>query len=130
MSTQYILGKRGPKGLLPGYDKQLRTQGGAFAKQLLEGCWRAFEGQYFDIWDPRRMVVARQSIHDDWWWTFWTGSDYGRLRRFASLLPKMLCLDRLPVVLGLDNSVGLAHSIANRVEGVGRPVELNVGMPR
>jgi len=77
MSTEYIFGKWDPKGLLPGYDKQLRTQGGAFAKQLLEGCWRAFEGQYFDIWDPSRMVVARQSIRDDWWWTFWTGSDYG-----------------------------------------------------
>jgi hypothetical protein len=23
------------------------------------------------------MVVARQSIQDDWWWTFWTGTDYG-----------------------------------------------------
>ncbi len=81
MSTQYIFGKWDPKGLLPNYDKQLRTQGRAFSKQLLEGCWRAFEGQYFDIWDPGRagkpMVVARQSIHDDWWWTFWTGTDYG-----------------------------------------------------
>ena len=27
MSTQYIFGKWDPKGLLPGYDKQLRTQG-------------------------------------------------------------------------------------------------------
>lgn len=81
MSTQYIFGKWDRKGLLPDYDKQLRTQGKAFSKQLLEGCWRAFEGQYFDIWEPGRegkpMVVSRQSIHDDWWWTFWTGSDYG-----------------------------------------------------
>ena len=23
------------------------------------------------------MVVARQLIQDDWWWTFWTGTDYG-----------------------------------------------------
>jgi hypothetical protein len=50
-------------------------------EQLLEGCWRAFEGQYFDIWEPGRagkpMVVARQLIHDDWCWTFWTGTDYG-----------------------------------------------------
>jgi hypothetical protein len=23
------------------------------------------------------MVVPRQSIKDDWWWTFWTGTDYG-----------------------------------------------------
>lgn len=23
------------------------------------------------------MVIARQLINDDWWWTFWTGSDYG-----------------------------------------------------
>ena|SRR5579859_752503 len=44
MSTQYIFGKWDPNGLLPKYDEQLRTQGQAFAKQLLEGCWRAFEG--------------------------------------------------------------------------------------
>jgi hypothetical protein len=41
----------------------------------------AFERQYFDIWDPNRqnkpMVIARQLIQDDWWWTFWTGTDYG-----------------------------------------------------
>jgi hypothetical protein len=52
-------------------DKQLWTQGRAFSKQILEGCWRAFEGQYFDYWDPARpgksMVVARQAIPDDWW---------------------------------------------------------------
>ena len=81
MSTQYIFGKWDPNGLLPNYDKQLRTQGRAFAKQLLEGCWRAFEGQYFNNWEPNRrgkpMVVPRQLIQDDWWWTFWTGSDYG-----------------------------------------------------
>jgi hypothetical protein len=81
MSTQYIFGKWDPNGLLPNYDKQLRTQGGAFAKQLLDGCWRTFEGQYFDIWQPTRpgtpMVVPRQSIRDDWWWTFWSGTDYG-----------------------------------------------------
>ena len=73
MSTQYIFGKWDPKGLLPNYDKQLR-QGRAFAKQLLEGCWRAFEGQYFNNWEPNRpgkpMVIARQLIQDDWWWTF------------------------------------------------------------
>jgi hypothetical protein len=42
MSTQYIFGKWDPKGLLPDYHKQLRTQGKAFSKQLLEGCWRAY----------------------------------------------------------------------------------------
>jgi hypothetical protein len=81
LTRQYIFGKWDPNGLLPNYDKQLRTQGQAFAKQLLDGCWRAFEGQYFDIWHPNRpgkpMVIARQLIHDNWWWTFWTGSDYG-----------------------------------------------------
>ena len=44
MSTQYLFGKWDPKGLLPNYDQQLRTQGRAFSKQLLEGCWRAFGG--------------------------------------------------------------------------------------
>lgn len=81
ITTQFIFGKWDPKGFLPNYDKKLRSQGRAFAKQLLEGCWRAFEGQYFDIWDPFReqnpMVSKRQLIEDDWWWTFWTGSDYG-----------------------------------------------------
>lgn len=81
ITTQYIFGKWDPKGLLPNYANKLRSQGKAFSKQLLEGCWRAFEGQYFDIWqpdrDPHPMVVVRQLIDDDWWWTFWTGSDYG-----------------------------------------------------
>jgi len=67
MSTQYIFGKWDPKGLLPNYDKQLRTQGRAFAKQLLEGCWRAFEGQYFNNWEPNRPVrnleISDVSVH-------------------------------------------------------------------
>jgi hypothetical protein len=56
---------------------------------LLEGCWRAFEGQYFNNWEPNRpgkpMVIARQLIQDDQWWTFWTGTDYGFPR--ASAIP-------------------------------------------
>lgn len=81
MTTQYIFGKWDPNGLLPDYGKQLQMQGSAFAKQLLEGCWRSFEGQYYDIWEPNRegapMVVPRQTILDKWWWPRWTGSDYG-----------------------------------------------------
>lgn len=80
-TTQYLFGKWDPKGLLPDYGASLDTQGGATAKALKEGCWRAFEGQYFDIWEPNRllkpMVVNRATIKDDWWWTFWTGTDYG-----------------------------------------------------
>src|SRR6185437_4515038 len=50
MTTQFIFGRWDPHGLLPDYDRQLRMQQGGIAKALLEGCWRSFEGQYFDIW--------------------------------------------------------------------------------
>jgi hypothetical protein len=40
LTTQYIFGKWDPNGLLPNYDKQLRTQGQGFAKQLLD-VWRS-----------------------------------------------------------------------------------------
>lgn len=80
-TTQYIFGKWDPKGLLPDYGASLDTQGGATAKALKEGCWRAFEGQYFDIWEPNRnekpMEVNFASVKHDWWWTSWIGVDYG-----------------------------------------------------
>jgi hypothetical protein len=40
LTTQYIFGKWDPNGLLPNYDKQLRTQGQGFSKQLLD-VWRS-----------------------------------------------------------------------------------------
>lgn len=81
MTTQYIFSRWDPDGLLPDYDRQLRMQSGGIAKALLEGCWRSFEGQYYDIWEPDRveapMVIPRQSIGDDWYWAHWIGADYG-----------------------------------------------------
>lgn len=81
MSTQFIFGRWDPKGLLPDYDRQLKMQQGGIAKALLEGCWRSFEGQYYDIWEPNRagapMVVKRQTIGEQYWWPFWVGVDYG-----------------------------------------------------
>ncbi|MGH9393133.1 MAG: hypothetical protein ACRD1E_03115, partial [Terriglobales bacterium] len=44
---------------------------------LLEGCWDVFEGQYFDHWDPERMVAKRATAAIEDWWTFWVGVDYG-----------------------------------------------------
>jgi hypothetical protein len=81
MTTQYIFSVWDPKGLMPDYGKQLLMQSGALAKALLAGCWRSFEGQYYDIWEPNResapMVVPRASIGDQYWWTHWVGADYG-----------------------------------------------------
>jgi len=81
MTTEYIFSLWDPNGLLPDYGKQLRMQSGGISKALLEGCWKSFEGQYFDIWEPNRagmpMVVPRQSIGDDYYWAHWIGCDYG-----------------------------------------------------
>lgn len=83
-STQYIFGKWDPHGLLPNYDKQLKTQSPANMKALLEGCWRQFEGQYFDMWDPKvgalkdgSMIVDRRTVQAPWWLAYWIGGDYG-----------------------------------------------------
>jgi len=81
MTTKFIFGRLTDHDLLPGYEKQVRMQSGANAKALLEGCWRAFEGQYFDIWEPNRagspMVVPRQTINDQYYWVHWIAADYG-----------------------------------------------------
>jgi hypothetical protein len=70
-------------------------QSPATAKALLEGCWKIFEGQYFDVWEPMRglvdgkmpengckpgcgpMVMNRRDIGEQWWWPRWGSSDYG-----------------------------------------------------
>ncbi len=59
------------------YLDSLASLPGVFRKALLEGCWDVYEGQYFDIWDPARMVVPRQSIPSQSWWPHWVGADYG-----------------------------------------------------
>ncbi len=59
------------------YAQSLATLPGAYRKALLEGCWDVYEGQFFDHWDPARMVVAREEIGERPWWPHWVGADYG-----------------------------------------------------
>lgn len=77
-SVSYILSYLREHALLgPGYAANLKMQSPGTAKALLEGCWKIFEGQYFDIFDPRRHVIKRQQVRDQWYWAHWTGTDYG-----------------------------------------------------
>jgi hypothetical protein len=98
-TTQFIPGHLGDheffgKGNVK-YKALLRMQRPATAKALEEGCWRAFEGQYFDVWEENRgismddlgnlvvptpdmrMVVPRSEIEAEYWWPHYTGTDYG-----------------------------------------------------
>ncbi|PWT80205.1 MAG: hypothetical protein C5B44_05720 [Acidobacteria bacterium] len=78
ISVSYILSYVRDHNLLgQSYISRLRMQNPALAKALLEGCWRQFEGQYFDIWDYNTMVVPVQLIPQNWWQAWWSGSDYG-----------------------------------------------------
>jgi hypothetical protein len=78
ISVAYILSSVRDHNLLgPGYVARLKMQRPAVAKALLAGCWRLFEGLYFDIWDPDRMVVPIQKIPQEWWQSWWVGADYG-----------------------------------------------------
>lgn len=78
MTTQFIFSRLADHNLLgEKYVRNVRMQHAATADALLAGCWRAFEGQYFNIWQPARMVVPRQSIGEKWYWNFWVGADYG-----------------------------------------------------
>jgi hypothetical protein len=78
MSTQFIFSKVTDHGLLgEKYIRNIRMQHAATAEALLAGCWRAFEGQYYDIWDRNTMVVKRQTVGDKWYWEHWVGADYG-----------------------------------------------------
>ena len=78
MSTQFIFSKVTDHNLLgERYIRNIRMQHAATAEALLAGCWRAFVGQYYDIWDENAMVVPRQSIRDKWYWEHWVGADYG-----------------------------------------------------
>lgn len=77
-TTSFIPGRIADHCLLgDSYRESLASLPGAFRKALLEGCWDVYEGQYFDIWDPRRMVLPRASIPAQSWWPHWVGADYG-----------------------------------------------------
>lgn len=77
-STCFIPGRVVDHDLLGAdYLDSLESLPGAFRKALLDGCWDVYEGQYFDIWQPDRMVVKRQQIRTEPWWPHWVGADYG-----------------------------------------------------
>lgn len=77
-STAFIPGRLTDHNLLGSrYIQQLRMQNPATAKALLAGCWEIFEGQYFDVWDARKMVRQWQGIGYEWWWPHWISCDYG-----------------------------------------------------
>lgn len=78
LSIAYILSSVRDHNLLGAqYVARLKMQKPATAKALLAGCWRLFEGLYFDIWDYNTMVVPIQKIPQEWWQSWWVGADYG-----------------------------------------------------
>src|SRR6266702_582925 len=44
---------------------------------LLEGCWEAFEDQYFDCFSLADHVIEREAVSARNWWPYWVGMDYG-----------------------------------------------------
>lgn len=80
-TTQFIPGRvsdhnfYGPQGI--DYRKRLAGLPDALADALMNGCWAAFEGQFFNTWDEKRMVVPYSSIKPGPGWPFWVGIDYG-----------------------------------------------------
>lgn len=77
-TTCFIPGRIHDHSLLgASYLETLAGLPGAFRTALLEGCWAAYEGQYFDNWDPARMVIRRSDVQDEGFWNCWVGADYG-----------------------------------------------------
>jgi hypothetical protein len=61
-TTQFIFSRVTDHNLLgKAYVDNIRMQSAATAEALLAGCWRAFEGKYYDIWEPSVMFVPRDS---------------------------------------------------------------------
>lgn len=60
-------------------NKKLRGLPKKLQEALLKGCWEAFEGQYFDIFDVNRHVASNAEIQDlvQPWWPLWVSIDYG-----------------------------------------------------
>jgi phage terminase large subunit len=59
----------------PGYRKRLAAQGEVTSKQLLEGDWDAFEGQYFPEWNRDIHIVSPFEVPK--WWKGFRSLDYG-----------------------------------------------------
>lgn len=76
--TAFVPGSLADHTLLPpSYAETLAGMTAAYREALLAGCWAAHEGQFFDCWDPARMVVGRTEIGEESWWPYWAGVDYG-----------------------------------------------------
>lgn len=61
------------------YVKKLKGLSHAMMLALLEGCWEAFEGQYFDVWTPEVHVIKSADLEAQVkpWWPHWVSTDYG-----------------------------------------------------
>lgn len=77
-TTAFIPGKIADHDLFDDdYRQNLESQSGAIRAALLEGCWAAFEGQYFDIWNEGKMVVPHVEIDAQPHWHRWAAIDFG-----------------------------------------------------
>jgi hypothetical protein len=93
-SVAFIPGKITDHNLLGDeYIANLMTQAAATAKMLMDGCWKAWEGQFFDCFSEMRgcdeqgkkleggkdmrMVVPREEVDIKWWYPHIVGGDYG-----------------------------------------------------
>ena len=100
ISVAFIRGKlqAGDTDLLgEEYEAKLKIQASATAQMLLDGCWKAWEGQFFDCFDERRgwgedgkplhlsapgvpdmrMVVDHTELDVKWWYPHLVDGDYG-----------------------------------------------------
>lgn len=78
ISVSYILSSIRDHALYKAeYIAKLKHQTENVAKALLEGCWKTFEGQYFNIWDYERMTFENTEVANIWYLPRWVGCDYG-----------------------------------------------------
>ena len=93
-SVAFIPGKITDHTLLgEDYIANLMTQAAATAKKLMDGCWKAWEGQFFECFSETRgcdhegkrlpdgpdmrMVVPRSELDIKWWYPHLISGDYG-----------------------------------------------------
>jgi hypothetical protein len=92
MSTQFIPSKVTDTDIFGAaggeYAKKLRGLPLAYQLALLEGCWDAFEGQYFDCFDYKCHVMENGLITKllKPWWSYWVSIDYGFAHACAAYL--------------------------------------------
>lgn len=59
------------------YLKILRALPTRLRRAFLDGDWDIFAGQYFDIWEPSKMVKRPESFELKDWWPRWISIDWG-----------------------------------------------------